>query len=578
VPTFTELKRNLKKDFSQLRRVRVALLADSATQQLVQALRGSGYEHGLDLLVYEPDYAQAERQILDLSSELYRFAPEFVLLYFSTEHLYRDFLATPPLARAEFAAGRIAALRAQLEILERGTEAWVICANFPELDDGVFGGFANKLRSSWLSQLRRLNVALMDLAEPRPRLLICDLAALQAECGREWLTDRRVALATELLISVEALPAVAQRIVDLIAAAVGRFKKCLVLDLDNTLWGGTIGDDGIEKIEIGDLGGGPAFSHLQEWAKELKRRGVILAVCSKNDPQVAAQPFESHPDMVLRMDDFALFVASWENKVDGLRHIQSVLEIGFDAMVFLDDNPAEREIVRRNLPEVCVPELPADPADYWPFLVRSNLFETVSVIAEDAERTGQYQAESRRRVLKTAFATEEEFLCSLDMRASVQSFTSFNAPRVAQLTQRSNQFNLRTVRYSEDEIRGLAHSPQHVPLAFTLEDTLGEHGLICVVILANQGNDLFIDTWLMSCRVLRRSVEAFVLNTLVERARARGSRRLIGEYLPTAKNALVRDHYAALGFSSQDGQWWLDVSMFTPRRTFIAQKVPADAS
>ncbi len=576
--TFAELKRHLKKDFSQLRSVRVAVLADSASQLLVQALRGCGYENGFSLEIFEAGYDQVEREIVDSSSELYRFAPDFVVIFRSTEKLLLQFQELPSEERAEFAASEIGVIRRHLDLLARLLSSRVIYMNFPEMDDGVYGSFANKIPSSWLSQLRRLNTRLMDFAEATPQLFVCDLSLLYTQYGRDWMSDRKIALTTHLLLSIDALPVVAQRVVDIIAAATGQFKKCLVLDLDNTLWGGVIGDDGIENIEIGELGIGPAFTQLQRWAKELKNRGIILAVCSKNDPRVAALPFESHPEMVLRIDDFAVFIASWENKADAIRHVQSILEIGFDSMVFLDDNPAEREIVRRNLPQVCVPELPEDPADYMAFLNKCNLFETSSVISTDAERTRQYQAEGRRRVLKSGFETEDAFLRSLNMAATVDGLTAFNIPRVAQIIQRSNQFNLRTVRHSEEEIRRMAQSPDHVPMAFSLEDDLGEHGLISVVILVRENTYFFIDTWLMSCRVLRRGMEAFVLNTLVERARAEGRTSLIGEYLPTAKNELVRNHYASLGFSPAGGRWHLDVATFSSRPTFIKHKATLHAS
>jgi FkbH-like protein len=572
VSTFAELKRHLKKDFSQLRVVRVAVLADSASQLLVYALRGSGYEHGLNMEIYEADYDQIEQQIADASSALYRFAPEFILIFQSTERLLCRFQALPVEQRSGFEKSEIGAIRQYIETIAAQVPARVIYMNFPEIDDGVFGSYGNKVSASWISQLRRLNIHLMDLAESTPQLLVCDLSILYGDYGREFMTNRRIAVTTQLLLSVDALPLVAQRVVDIVKASIGRFTKCLVLDLDNTLWGGVIGDDGIEKIEIGELGIGPAFSRLQHWAKELKNRGIILAVCSKNDPRVASQPFESHPDMVLRLDDFAVFVASWDNKVDAIRHVQSILEIGFDAMVFLDDNPAEREIVRRNLPEVLVPELPEDPVDYLAFLQRCNLFETTSVGGADVQRTRQYQNEAKRRVLRSSYETEEAFLSSLGMRATVQGLTPFNIPRVAQLIQRSNQFNLRTVRHSENEIHRISRSADHVAMAFTLEDDLGDHGLVSAVILVRSTGRFFIDSWIMSCRVLRRGMESFVLNCLTERARDEGRAILEGEYLPTPKNALVRDHYANLGFVAADGRWYLDVATFVPKRTFIEQK------
>jgi FkbH-like protein len=550
----------------------MAVLADSATQLLVQALRGTAYEHQIDLVIFEADYDQIDRQILDGSSELYRFAPEFVLVFKSVEKLLARFREQSAAERSNFAATELESTTRQVETLAKRCSARVIHMNYAEVDDGVFGNFAGKVRSSWMSQLRRLNVGLMDLAESSPRLFLCDLALLQSQRGQEWMSDRRIALTTQLLFSLDALPLIAQRVIDVVLAASGRFKKCLIMDLDNTLWGGVIGDDGVENIELGELGIGAAYVQLQSWAKELKGRGIILAVCTKNDPKIAAQPFESHPDMVLHMQDIALFVATWDNKVDSIRHIQSVIEIGFDSMVFVDDNPAEREIVRRNIPQICVPELPDDPAEHLDFLVRSNLFETALLSADDAERTKQYQTEGRRRELKANFATEEEFLRSLDMVATVSRFTAFNTPRVAQLTQRSNQFNLRTVRYDETQIRDIEFSADHLPFAFTLKDSLGDHGLISVVILKRQGNAFFVDTWLMSCRVLRRGMEAFVLNTIAQRARGAGAIRLIGEFRETVKNGLVREHYASLGFERQEDLWYLDLAGYTPRPTFIRQQ------
>ncbi|WP_437598142.1 HAD-IIIC family phosphatase [Sorangium sp. So ce590] len=568
-----KLKRNLKEDFSQLKVVRLAVLADSATQLLVQALRGSGYESGLNIEIYEADYDQIERQILDTSSELHRFKPQFVLVFYAAEKLLTRFQKLPLDARAGFAEGHIDTLGQLADVLGQHLSATMICTNYPEIDDGVFGSFANKVSSSWLYQIRKANFQLMDLAQSVPNLLVSDLSLLCSQLGRDAMTDRRIAITTDLLFSVDFLPVAARSVVDIVAAASGRFKKCLVLDLDNTLWGGVIGDDGVEAIEIGGLGVGAAYSQLQRWAKELKDRGVLLAVSSKNDPRVAAEPFQVHPDMVLRLDDFAVFCASWENKVDNIRHIQSILEIGFDSMVFVDDNPAEREIVRRNLPDVCVPELPDDPALYLPYLQRLNLFETTSSTAEDGARTRQYQEEGRRRELKATFATEEEFLRSLEMTAEVEPLTAFNIPRVAQLIQRSNQFNLRTIRYSEDEVRRIARSPQHLPFAVSLADRLGSYGLVSVVFLERAGDALFIDTWLMSCRVLRRGLESFVLNALVDRARREGYATIVGEYLPTRKNELVKDHYKSLGLYPRDGRWHLDVRGHEQRTTFIRSKV-----
>jgi FkbH-like protein len=371
-------------------------------------------------------------------------------------------------------------------------------------------------------------------------------------------------------ISIEALPAVAEATASLIGALYGRMRKCLVLDLDNTLWGGVIGDDGLEKIEIGTLGIGRAFTDLQYWILKLRQRGILLAVCSKNTEAIARQPFETHPDMVLSLEDIAVFQANWDNKVDNIRRIGAALNIGLDSMVFLDDNPFERNMVREALPEVLVPELPDDPAEFLEYLYPLHLFEAVSMTAEDEDRTKMYRTDQERSLERLSYADEEAYLASLNMGSRVESLNNFNGPRVAQLSQRSNQFNLRTVRYTDAEIREMAETAKLFTFVFTLEDRFGDNGIIGVVILRRlTGDALFIDSWLMSCRVLRRGMENFTLNTVTGFAREKGYRYLRGEYLPTNRNGMVADHYLSLGFESQGGGWVLDLETYEHRPTSI---------
>ena len=237
-----------------------------------------------------------------------------------------------------------------------------------------------------------------------------------------------------------------------------------ILDLDNTLWGGIVSEAGVRGIEIGNLGKGHAFTDFQIWLRELKRRGILLAVCSKNDESAAKAPFLEHPEMILRLDDFAVFVANWNDKAENIKEIQRSLNIGMDSMVFLDDNPFERELVRTMLPEVTVPELPADPADYLSYLKSLNLFETTAYSGEDAERTKQYQTEEKRKNLRDSAGSYEAYLESLQMTADIRLFDEFQVPRISQLCNRSNQFNLRTVRYSEKEIENIIKDPEQIGL------------------------------------------------------------------------------------------------------------------
>ena len=349
----------------------------------------------------------------------------------------------------------------------------------------------------------------------------------------------------------------------------GRFKKCLVMDLDNTMWGGIIGDDGIENILLGDLGIGKAFSQLQYWAKELKRRGILIVVCSKNDEHIAKEVFEKHPDMILRQEDISLFVANWTNKGDNLTYIRDVLNIGMDSLVFIDDNPFERNLIKMMHPEVAVPELPEDPADYLPYLQSLNLFETVSFTEEDTVRTKQYREESERVVLQQSFETVEEYLSSLQMEAKIEGITPFNLARCAQLTQRSNQFNLTTVRYSEEQLLGFT-AGGGIAIAVSLKDKFGDYGLISLALLEIKDKVCEINTWIMSCRVLKRGVEELVVNEIAQRAAEKSCTKLSGKYLPTAKNGMVKDLYSAMGFIRQNGTFSTpDLANFVPFKTHI---------
>jgi FkbH-like protein len=574
MPTFAQLKKNLKKDYSDLKIIKVAILGDTATQFLQQALRGAGYDNGFDLQIWEADFNQIERQVFHPASELYEFKPEVVIIFQSAHKLLATYNKLKPDKYSSLADCQMELIDNLKSTISSRLQSKIIYYNYTEINDAVFGNYANKVASSFLYQLRKLNYELMVFAAENPDFYLCDLSSLQNHFGKASFFHTSVYINTEMVLSIDILPEVASKTIDLIAAMNGKFKKCLILDLDNTMWGGIIGDDGLENIQIGSLGIGKAFTEFQYWIKKLKNRGIILAVCSKNTESVAKEPFEKHPDMLLRLEDFAVFVANWENKADNIRYIQSILNIGFDSMVFLDDNPFERNIVRQNIPDITVPELPEDPADYLEYLYPLNLFETISFSNEDVERTTQYQVEAKRNILKKSYTNEADFLKSLQMVSLVEPFNKFNSPRVAQLSQRSNQFNLRTVRYTEAAIEILAAvNTDYHTFSFTLDDKYGDNGLICVVILTKDDkNMLFIDTWLMSCRVLKRGMENFVLNTIVNHAKEKGYSTIKGEYIPTAKNEMVKDHYLKLGFQQAGNLWELNVNGYELKECFISTK------
>ena len=353
-----------------------------------------------------------------------------------------------------------------------------------------------------------------------------------------------------MLCPPQSLASYAFNVASLLAAQTGLTKKCLVLDLDNTLWGGVIGDDGLAGIRLGQGDGeGEAFVAFQRYAKALKERGILLAVCSKNTEHIAKEVFENHPEMVLRLDDISCFVANWNDKASNLREIARRLNIGASALVFADDNPAERALVRQLVPEVAVPELPPDPADYIQAIEQHRYFQIVSLGREDLQRAEYYRANAEREQLLQGGENIDDFLSSLNMVATVAPVSPVSLERAAQLINKSNQFNLTTRRRTAAEVAALINDPRWLACTVSLRDRIGDNGLISVLLARRDGENLLIDTWLMSCRVLKRGVETLLCNYLCHWVRQNGVRRICGEYLATPKNGLVKDHYADLGFS-----------------------------
>ncbi|MFZ1527863.1 MAG: HAD-IIIC family phosphatase [Ferruginibacter sp.] len=572
--SFNELKRNARKDLAGLKEIKLSLLGDSSTQMLNIALKGMAVEYGYKLTIWEADYDQLDLQIFDEGSELYQSEPDIVFIFRSFKKFQKSFYKKNIEAKPGFHKYFLEEINGQYNrIKEKFPKCKVIYGNIPEENDGIFGNYSNKTAHSLLYQVRKVNTGLMELSMELKDLFPCDVAALFAQHGRSFSHSEAVYINSDIVHSLDFNTKLSKHALDIIAALQGRFKKCLILDLDNTTWGGIIGDDGIENIQVGDLGVGKAFTELQLWARQLKERGIILAICSKNNEETAKDPFINHPDMVLRLEDIAVFMANWETKVDNIRHIQEILNIGFDSMVFLDDNPFERNIVRENIPQITVPELPENPEEYLGFLQAQNLFETASFSLNDADRTGQYQKEAERASFSKSFANEDDFLASLCMTSDVQAFNKFNTPRVAQLSQRSNQFNLRTVRYTEGEIENISADKNYITASFTLDDKFGNNGLIGIIVMKQETKDtLFIENWIMSCRVLKRGMENFMLNHIVETAGIHQFSQIKAEYLPTAKNSMVKDHYKNLGFTEEDGIWALDIKKFENLKTFITKK------
>lgn len=571
--TFKELKKGAKLQYGG-EEYRLAVLGNCATQFLSTAIMGCAKLHGINLNVLDADYNQIDAQLLDSRSETYEFLPDYILLYVSSDKLYEEFLDLDSSVRNEFSQAIADKMEQYWELISRHSKAKILQMNFTEINDKAFGNYSAKVDSSFPYQIRKLNHLIQEKMSERRNVYPVDLLSVQVMLGTKHFYDPVLYYHAKMPITLEALPYVAQATVDVVKAMQGKLKKCMVLDLDNTLWGGVIGDDGLGGIEIGELGRGHAFTDFQRWLRQMKDRGILLAVCSKNNEDTAKEPFDKHEEMILKLSDISIFVANWDDKASNIRKIQQSLNIGMDSMVFIDDNPFERNLVKTMIPEIEVPQMPEDPAEYLSFLQGCNLFETASFSSEDRERTGQYQAEFQRKALEQSFDSVDDYLKGLDMVGEARSFEPVRFARIAQLTQRSNQFNLRTVRYTEDEIQKIAEDDRFLTLYYTLKDKFGDHGLVSVVIMEKMSEGvLFIDTWLMSCRVLKRGMEEFIINKLVEVCEKNGYSLIQAEYIPTPKNSMVKDIYQTMGFTevSKD-KYELKVSDYEKRSTFIKQE------
>jgi FkbH-like protein len=557
--------------------IRLAVLADCATQHLVTLIKVLGAKNNIKFEVYEGDYDAIDLEIVSSGSGLYSFEPQYVIILMSSEKLKARLYNSEH--RKSFAQDTVGRVENLWTAFRTHGDATIIQSTFVLPSERAFGNYELKVVDSAGSIFTDINYRLAVRAREAKNVLLNDVDFLAASIGRrQWLDPRMWNLAKSPC-QLEHLPLLAQSLLDTILAASGLFIKCVIFDLDNTLWGGVIGDDGLQGIALGEFDEGEAFVSFQKFIRELKRRGVILAVVSKNEHSNAILPFKKHPHMALKEEDISVFVANWDNKPDNIRVVQKKLNIGFDSFVFLDDNPFERNIVREFLPQVVVPELPEDPSMYLLALAELNLFETASYSEADRQRADQYREEAQREVVKTEFTNINDYLISLGMEIRLERFNAFNLPRIAQLIQRSNQFNLMTRRYGEAACESMMNDKSLAPLTLKLSDRFGDYGLISIVILKPAGHDIKIDEYLMSCRVLQRGVENFAMNNIFAYAARRGAKRVIGHYIPTAKNGMVKEFFKSFGFEriSEDGagasQWALAVEAYQPREVFMTPVV-----
>jgi len=556
---------------------RVAILGGSTISEIKDILELFLLKDGIRPTFYESEYNRFYEDARFQNPELQAFHPEIIFIHTSSVNI-------PRFPAVRDSPEEIEALLD--ETMERFTSIWdqlakdygapIIQNNFEMLRSrglGNLDGYDVRGRGRFIEEL---NLRFGQEARKRSGLHLNDIHYLSAWVGLDRWHDRLAWFSYKYALSHEAIPFLADSVASLVRALSGRTRKALVLDLDNTLWGGVISEDGLQGIQIGrETPEAEAYTDFQEYVKRLQERGIVLAFCSKNDEVQALEGF-NHPDSVLAVGDFAAFQANWQPKHENLQRIAKDLSLGIDSMVFADDNPMERHLVRTHEPSVAVPEMGSDIIRFVDIIDKSGLFEVVSISQEDMQRCAFYADNGARKGLEARFEDYGAFLASLEMVAEIRPFAPVYLDRICQLTNKSNQFNVTTRRCTLAEIEAMAGDPQWVTRYGRLKDKFGDNGLVSILAAHKEAGLLRIDLWLMSCRVLKRGMEEAIFDQLVEAAAECGATRIVGQYLPTAKNGMVKDLFQQMGFHllergpGGETSWGFDLPQkHVPRNKFI---------
>jgi FkbH-like protein len=564
--------RDKTRDKLALTKFKLAILRSFTVEPIVPLLRAEAFAYGIDLEVHVGDFNTYVQDIVDSQSSLYRFAPNAVVLAVRTDQaapeLWRDFSDLSPEAAQQAAARVIQGYEQWIGAFRKQSQAALIVHSLEHPAIPSLGVLDAQSEAGQSGLIRQINRELRRIAAGFRGVYTLDYDALVASHGREHWHDERKWLMARLPIAAGYLLQMAREWMRFIVPLSGRTAKVLVTDLDNTLWGGVIGEDGMAGIQAGAEYPGAAYQALQRVLLDLSRKGILLAVCSKNNLDDAMEALEKHPGMLVRAKHFAAMRINWTDKAQNLREIAQELNVGIDALAFIDDNAFEREQVRAALPEVTVIDLPKNPLEYATAVRNCAVFERLTLSAEDQQRTEMYVAQKERAGAEQTFQSKEDFFRFLDQEAELEPVSELTLARVAQLTQKTNQFNLTTRRYTEPQVAEMAKKPEWNIVSIKVRDRFGDHGLVGVAITHDSGEECVVDVFLLSCRVIGRTVETALLAHLAQSAAQRGRKRLAGWFLPTKKNAPARDFYEQHGFVRQETSdkgtlWTLDLKLST---------------
>lgn len=572
-------KKSIKKQLlekNNLVEKNIAILGGSTTSNIKLILELFLLDYGIKPNFYESEYNQFWQDAMFDNKELDEFKPDIIYIHTS----YRNITNFPEITSDEESINELLNMEfskfsSMWETLKRKYMCPIIQNNFEYPYYRILGNKDSIDIHGKTNFVIRLNALFSEYARNNDSFYINDINYQSAQFGLDKWSDQFYWHMYKYALSMEAIPTLAFNVANIIKAIYGKNKKGLVLDLDNTLWGGIVGDDGVENIQIGqETSEGQVFQEFQNYLKELKNMGIILNINSKNDEKNAIAGL-NHDDCILKPDDFIIIKANWNPKSQNIKEIATELNLGLDSLVFVDDNPAEREIIKQYAPDVETPDIKT-PDKYIQILDHSGYFEVINISKDDIKKNEMYKKNIERNKMISSFDNYDDYLKSLNMTSKIEEFIPLYYSRISQLSNKSNQFNLTTKRYSQSDIENIAADKNYITLYGKLVDTFGDNGVVSVVIGDKRNDELHIDLWIMSCRVLKRDMEYAMFDSLVKKAKKEKIKKIIGYYYPTMKNGMVKDFYKNMGFNllneDEDGNstWEYTIpSRYTKKNKFI---------
>jgi len=572
----TRAKEQEKNIFSK--QVKIGFLSSFTINGLAETLKVKCLENNIGCKTYVGSYDQYSQEIISENSELYKFSPDLVFLLLDIRSLFGDFFhdhhSLNLNERKSLISTKLQEINNLVNTFSKNSDSKLIISNLALPIFSSFGINETKLDFGFREMIVSFNSELMSNFKDKNNVFVFDFNSFSSKHGQKNIFDLKNFLFGDIQINFDYIPYLAHELISYVYAYLGLTKKCIVLDLDNTLWGGIIGEDGFENIKLGPQPPGNAFFEFQKTLKAFKQRGIILAINSKNNPDDALKVIREHPHMILKEEDFSCVKINWNDKVENIKEISQELNIGLDSFVFFDDDKMNCEYVTMSLPQVKVVNLSGDPSYFSDILQHMNDFDSLNITNEDLKKSQMYSEQIKREELKNSSISIEDFLKNLNIGITIKKSTNFTIPRISQLTLKTNQFNLTTKRYQEEEIHKFTDNENFLIGCVQVQDKFGDNGITGVFIVKKQNHEeWFIDSFLLSCRIMGREVEKAILNYIIDEARKQKIKKIIAEYIPTKKNKPIENFLPECGFIQSDNKWVYDVNNSLKLPGFLAVEV-----